>query len=287
MIGIICDSGTDVPRDFFKNENIIEVPLNVKIKDESFQDWKTINPEQVLNYMESNFPKTSTPSYNTIKEAFLSLYNNGHKKIIGITISRALSGTNNLFSLVSNELMEEKEDLKVEIIDSVNISIGSGNLIIKTLNLINEGLPFKEIVSEIKNSINKSKVFFVIPTLKFLRAGGRIGNVAGVVGELLSIKPIITVGEDGKYKSVSKPRNMNKAIDKILSLFKDFVYGEKIDFCSIGICSKDDKSLSFVNKIKEYIRKEFSIKDIYDYQAAPSMIAHTGPGLIGLSVLIK
>ena len=42
MIGIICDSGTDVPRDFFKNENIIEVPLNVKIKDESFQDWKTV-----------------------------------------------------------------------------------------------------------------------------------------------------------------------------------------------------------------------------------------------------
>jgi len=287
MIGIICDSGTDVPRDFFENDNILEIPLNVQINNVNYQDWKSINPEQVLEFMKNNFPKTSTPSYKTIKDSFLELYKKGYKKILGITISSALSGTNNLFSLVSRELMEEYDDLQVEIIDSINISTGSGNLVIKASKLIEKGFSFDQIVSEIKKSINKSKVFFVIPTLKFLRAGGRIGNVAGVVGELLSIKPIITVGEDGKYKSIAKPRSMSKAIDKILNLFKDFVMGETIDFCSIGICSKDDKSISFVNKIKNYLLEEFSIKDIYNYQPAPSMISHTGPGLIGLSVLIK
>lgn len=162
MIGIISDTTSDVPSSILNTEFLEVISAKVILNEKEYRDGKEIQNKQVIKFMdEGGFPKTSLPSYSDISEAFKRLISKGYKKIISINVSSKLSGTYNMFTNVKKDLQKEFKDIKIELIDSKSVSLGSGLLVKKALNLIEKNTQFEEIVKEIKNSIgNKINIIY-------------------------------------------------------------------------------------------------------------------------------
>jgi DegV family protein with EDD domain len=286
VIGIICDSGTDLPDEILKDERVKMVPLKVILRDKVYKDRFEISEEEVLEFMKHDFPKSSLPTSDEVKTALKEMINDGYDEIVGVNISSGLSGTHNSFKMAATALLKENPNVKIEIVDSLNISMGAGFLVYKALKLIDEGKSFEEIVNDVKDSIKKSKLFYTIPTLKFLKAGGRIGRVSATMGEILSLKPVISVDENGIYYTVAKARGMKRAIDKMLVDAKTFANGKKVLALSIYRSGNNPKTLEFTKYIEEEL-KFLNAPVIFKKSTTPVLLVHVGDGLIGVGLLTE
>ncbi|PWJ93225.1 DegV family protein with EDD domain [Oceanotoga teriensis] len=288
MIGIISDTTSDVPSSILNTEFLEVISAKVILNEKEYRDGKEIQNEQVIKFMdEGGFPKTSLPSYSDISEAFKRLISKGYKKIISINVFSKLSGTYNMFTNVKKDLQKEFKDIKIELIDSKSVSLGSGLLVKKALNLIEKNTQFEEIVKEIKNSIgNKINIMYTIPTLKYLKAGGRIGKVSATIGEFLNIKPIISVNNEGIYYTVSKERGLKRAQTTMVDKMIEWLDGNIPQELYIGRTDDTETTMSTIEKIKQkLINKGIEIEKIKTEQINPSLLSHTGKGLIGITIL--
>lgn len=201
-IAVLVDTCCDVPQTFVEQYHMYVIPLKVVYKDAEYLDGVDITPEQVYQGLEREVPKTSLPSGERITEIFDQIRADGFQKVIAITLSSGLSGTNNMIHLIADQL----EDMEVFIMDTKNISIGGGFHAIQAARYIEDGLSFDEIKAKLMRGIDQCKVFFVVKTLEYLQKGGRIGLVASLFGNALNLKPIISCNDEGIYYTVAKVR---------------------------------------------------------------------------------
>ena len=286
MIGLVVDSGCDLPGKYAEKEFVEVVPLKIILDGKEYKDNEGLSTEALLSYMENALPKTSLPSFDDVNSCFESLYERGYKEIIVVNISSGLSGTHNFFRVVADEFMKKHDDAKVELIDTKNISIGAGFIAIKGINMIEKGAKFDDIVKALKASVKKSKVFFCVPTLKYLKAGGRIGKVSATIGDILNLKPVITVNEDGIYHSIAKARGMQRAIKELYKKLKEFVNASEVELAAIYTSDSSEETKKHV----AFLNKSFSadgIKDIIYGSVTQSLVCHTGVGLVGIGALLK
>ncbi|WP_036226363.1 DegV family protein [Mesoaciditoga lauensis] len=286
MIGIICDSGTDLPDEILEDKRVKMVPLKVILGDKIYKDRFEISEEEVLEFMKQGFPKSSLPNVDEVKNALMEMVKDGYNEIIGVNISSGLSGTHNVFKMASSDFLKEFSDIKIEIVDSLNISMGAGFLVYKALQLIDSGASFEEVVRGVKDSIKKSKLLYTIPTLKFLKAGGRIGKVSATMGEILNLKPVISVDDEGVYYTVAKARGMKKAVDKMTAALVRFAEGRKVLALSIYRSGNDPKTLELVKTVEESL-KPLNAPVIFEKSTTPVLLVHVGDGLIGAGVLTE
>src|SRR5699024_10365120 len=187
-IAILTDSGSDVPQEIIDEYNIKVIPLKIIFTDGEYIDKETITPDEVYVKMKNEIPKTSLPDGEVIKGMLDEIKDEGYEKVLAITISGGLSGTNNMVRVVADQY----KDLDVFVIDTKNIGIGSGLNVIEAAKEISKGTEWSLLKEKLQAGIEKAKVFFHVPTLEYLQKGGRIGLVTSVVGSLMNLKPIIT-----------------------------------------------------------------------------------------------
>ncbi|HPX96583.1 MAG TPA: DegV family protein, partial [Thermotogota bacterium] len=229
--------------------------------------------------------KTSLPALEEVKSAFYRLIDRGYDEIVGMNISSNLSGTHNVFKLAAKEILTERPNLKIRLFDSLSISIGTGLLILKTLQFVTDGLSFEEVGEKVAGMIpKKSKVMFIIPTLKHLKEGGRIGKVSATIGELLKIKPVICVGDDGIYYTLAKAQGMKNAVRKIIEEFQRDFASEKVETAAL-YHSGDPQGISDLLSSVVDVLKRSKVPYI-EGQIAPSLVVHTGEHLVGLAYLM-
>ena len=285
MTGIVCDTGTDVPNEVKNKEYVQVVKLKVLLGDEVIKDREEGNTEKIIEFMKTGFPKTSLPSFHEVKEKFQNLIDQGINDIIALNLSSELSGTHNVFRLVAEDLLKENDSLRIEVMDTLSVSIGSGVLIAKASEMIDDGVAYETIVDKLNQYIpGSSKVFFTIPTLKYLKEGGRIGKVSGTIAEVLNLKPIISVGDDGIYYTAAKARGLKKAYKKVIELATETIKSGNVRMAGIGWTGSDKRTLNKVDEIIETL-KGFGIKKIFADHISASLLVNTGIGLIGISTL--
>ncbi|SFH67274.1 DegV family protein [Pisciglobus halotolerans] len=280
-IAFLVDSGSDVPEEVIKKYNMHVIPLKIIFKDQEYIDKVDISAQGVYDRLDEEIPKTSLPDGETIKNMLLKIKEEGYDKVIAVTISSGLSGTNNMVRLMS----EEVEDLDVFVLDTKNIGIGSGFLAIRAASYIEKGFNWEEIQEKLKKSVEKTKVFFHVPTLEYLHKGGRIGLVSSVVGNMLNLKPVISCNEDGIYHTVAKVRGNKKSIQKTIDLAVAFA-GEAKKY-DIALAYGGNEAEKSMKSIREAIQDRLpKIQHIYEGPISPALGVHTGPGLIGIGVSI-
>ncbi len=275
-IALVTDSTSDLSADILNDLSIKFLPLKIIYKEGQFLDRVNINPKDVYRRFMEEIPSTSMPGPGEIKDKFMELKEKGYTHILAIHISTGLSSTANISKMVSKEM----DDITVEVIDSKLLSMGLGRLVLYAKNLIDEDLDFKEIVEKTKEKIDDIDLNFVVKTLKYLKAGGRIGKVRGTIGQLLNIKPIISINEDGEYYTVDKSRSRKSSINKLYDIAKKKIMKGK---CYVDVMHADaqEEAEGLLNRIKELKNvKEISLGEI-----SPAMVVHAGPGLIGVCVI--
>ncbi|HPH09582.1 MAG TPA: DegV family protein [Thermotogota bacterium] len=285
MIGIICDTGSDITERVRSDDRVEVVPLKVILDEREHNDSENGLSEKVIAYQKDYQAKTSLPALEEVKSAFYRLIDRGYDEIVGMNISSNLSGTHNVFKLAAKEILTERPNLKIRLFDSLSISIGTGLLILKTLQFITDGLSFEEVGEKVAGMIpKKSKVMFIIPTLKHLKEGGRIGKVSATIGELLKIKPVICVGDDGIYYTLAKAQGMKNAVRKIIEEFQRDFASEKVETAAL-YHSGDPQGISDLLSSVVDVLKRSKVPYI-EGQIAPSLVVHTGEHLVGLAFLM-
>ena len=181
----------------------------------------------------------------------------------------------NAFMLAKDQV----ENVKVEVFDSKNISIGTGFFAIFARKLIDEGFSLESIMETMKSKIKDSVPVITLDTLKYLSLGGRIGKITGIVGNLLNLKLIISCNEDGEYYTVEKNRGTMKNINHAIEIVKKELSGIK-DYYLV-LLNGDNKSSMEIAKesMKDLIE---GAKFYYEGQIVPTLSIHTGPGLFGI-----
>lgn len=276
-IALITDTTADLPEEVIKKYDIKVMPFRIIYKDREYKDRVEITPEQVYEELPNEVPTSSLPSMKDMEEVFAQLEKEGYTHVIAIVLSTGLSGILNAVKLVS----ENHENMITYVCDSKSISLGEGIIVEECGKMIEEGKNFEEIVNKIPSLVKRSHVFFVVKTLEYLKKGGRIGKVAGTIGQLLNIKPIIGIGEDGKYFTYDKVRGRKQSLSKLCNIFKEITQGKKCDLYVMH--GNDYKDAQGVYK---EISKLDSVKSIqFGGQISPVAGVHTGPGLVGLAFI--
>lgn len=276
-IAIVTDSTSDLKKEDLDKYGIKSLPLKVIYKDRQYHDRVDITPSEVYESMKDEIPTTSMPSPQEIEDLYTELKEDGYTHIISIHISKGLSATYSNCKMVAKEM----EDIEIEVIDSKMLSMGLGRLVLYAKDLVAaEEFSFNEIVEKVETQRDKIEIFFVVETLKYLKKGGRIGKVSGTIGELLNVKPIISIDDDGVYYTFTKVRGRSQSIKKLSSIVKDRLKDGKEYYLDIMNAAAADEAKELKDKFKDIP----SIKEIFLGEISPVMVVHAGPGLLGLTI---
>lgn len=274
-IALITDSACDLDLNTLRENNINLLPLRIIYSNGDYRDRIDISPQEVYDNLEKEVPKTSLPSAQETEEVLNKLEQEGYTHVICISISSGLSGSFNAIRLA----LEDHPKLTSFVYDSKILAYPQGEIVLEVAKLIKEGKSYEEIIKKIPEIRKRVIGYFTINTLEYLKRGGRIGRLAGTVGELLNLKPIITTDEDGVYYNVAKVRGRKQSLSKMTELLKGYLAKNK---CEIAILHAgcEDEAIKYMNSLKDLT----NIVSIKIAEISPALGIHGGPGLIGFSV---
>ncbi len=274
-IAIVTDSTSDLRKDELNKYGIHSIPLKVIYKDRQYHDRVDITPSEVYGNMEREVPTTSMPSPQEIDDVYSQLRDEGYTHIISVHISAGLSATYGNCRMVADQI----EGIEVEVIDSQMLSKGLGRLALYAADLVSaEQYSFNEIVKKVEAKKDKIETLFVVETLKFLKKGGRIGKVSGTIAELLNIKPIISIDEDGEYYTYDKIRGRSRSLKKMFEIMKSKIKEKKRYIVDVVHAAAEEEA----EKLRDKFNELPTIEETFLGEISPVMVVHTGPGLIGL-----
>ncbi|MBE9389959.1 DegV family protein [Vagococcus salmoninarum] len=279
-IALLVDSGMDLPTEIIAKEGVYVIPLNIIYKDHVYIDKVTITSKEIYDRLETEVPSTSLPDGQAIHDILEQIIADGYTQLIVGTISSGLSGTNNMLNL----MVKDFPQLESFVLDTKSIGIGGGVQGYYAKRLIDEGLTFAEITKKLTAHVSDSRVFFSIPTLEYLKKGGRIGLVSSILGTALNLNPVISCNTDGIYHTVSKARGRKRSIEKMLSAVEEFIGNHPAYDIGVayGNCIDEARELA------EVVKQRFpNCQKLFFDEVSPALGIHTGPGVIGMGVQLR
>ncbi len=272
-IAIMTDSTSDIPQHIIEQYNIQIVPLRILFGHEEYKDRLEISPDEVYARLPTEVPTTSLPAPGDVLAIFERLKAEGFTHVIAIHISSGLSGT---AQMISN-LADQVQGLVIRVIDSKNISMGLGYTVIEAARKLAQNANFEAVCNHAQTMLNRMKVFFVLETLEYLQRGGRIGRVAGTLGQILRIKPIITVNADGVYETYARVRGRRQSLDRLFETAKEHLAKP---MHNLAVChgAAKEEAQDLIKRIKEL----GNLSELLTSHVSPVIGVHTGPGTLGL-----
>jgi DegV family protein with EDD domain len=270
---IVLDSTADFPDAPARFPNWRIVPLYVLFGDESFRDYVDLHPAEFYERLRKTtvMPTTSQPTPGDFAAAYAEL--SSYERIYSLHLSAKFSGTWESANLGSTELGE-----RVCVVDTRTASLGIALLALGVQRLLEAGTSDEEIEATVAQFQEGIGLLFTVDTLEFLARGGRIGRAQAWAGELLQVKPILTIA-DGEILPVKRVRGNRKAILEFQRRFE----AETVDSPSlrVGIAHADaPERLDALRAMVEDVRPDAEI-DVAG-MLGPVVGAHAGPGTVGL-----
>ncbi len=278
MIKILADSGSDIVAEEAKKLGITVIPMQIRIGNEEFLDGVTLSHRQFFEKLiETNeFPQTSQINEFRFGEELNKLTADGSEVVV-ITISSKLSGT---YSCAVKAAAKYKG--KVHVVDSLNACIGERLLIQYAMRLVAKGgMSAAQIAAELNDKKGKIELLAMLDTLKFLRKGGRISSVTAIAGEVLSVKPVISIVE-GEVKLVGKAMGSKKGNNLLTQLIEKC---GGIDFTMPYALAYSGLSDSLLKKYMYDSERLWKGKadNLPIYMIGSTIGTHVGPGAIAVA----
>lgn len=286
---IVSDSSCDLPDELIKENNIKVVPFYVSLDGNDYLKERVNLQvrdfyEKMVN--ESNLnPKTTLPSVADYEDVFEEQIKAGNS-IICVCITSKFSGSYNSASVAKENCLEKYPNAKITVIDSMVNTGVQGLLVLEIARMKRDGKTYDEAI-KLANAMRKTgRIFFTVGNLEYLRKGGRIGKLVGIVGATLKIKPIIVL-RDGEIFSAgisfTRKKSFLKATDAALNYFKEnkenpddyqFITGYGYDI---------EEGKLYNEKLKEILKRE----DVLLIQIGATIGVHTGPYPLGVGFIKK
>ncbi len=274
---ITVDSGCDVSMSVCKEKNIAPILLEYTIDEKVFID--NMDPEQYHEFYEGmrngSVPKTSQINSETFLKTWNELLDKENLPIIAFTMSSGISGTNSNAVRAAQNIMEERPEAKVHVVDAKTASVGEAMLAFKACEMRDEGKSFDECVAWVEKNKDNINTFFTTDTMKYLYRSGRISKTKMVIGNALNINPILKVSLEGKLTVAGKARGKKQTFDKIIEEIKNVVINPEEQTLFVSHADVLEEAKEFA----EAIMKEIKFKDVMYTLIGPSIGTHCGPGV--------
>ena len=274
-VRIVTDSTCDLPRALVEAHGITVVPLTVFFGDDALLDGVDISAEEFYERLTSSpeLPRTSQPSAELFRAAYEELGANGDE-IVSIHISSKLSGTLNAASVAREEVAHS---VHIDIIDSYNVSLGLGLVVIEAARSAQAGGTLEEVVATARRVMDRVTVHVSLDTLEYLQRGGRIGRARSFLGSILSVKPILHV-EDGEVAPFERVRTHTKATARIFEIASGQGRAKEMFVASGG-------NEAEARALLERLRAVLPHTDLLLGTLGPAVGVYTGPGALGIAAL--
>jgi DegV family protein with EDD domain len=271
-LAVITDSAANLTQETLKKyPNLYVIPLMIVIDGKNHRDQIDVTAQQIYNDIDTKDITTSLPSMEDLSALLEDLKKKGYTDCLVINLSSGLSGTFNAFRLA----FEDVKGINITHYDSKTLGGGLGYIVEYAMELIAAETPLKEILPKLeKLRFEDSLAIYTINTLKYLKKGGRIGKVAGTVGDLLHLKPVITVNDQGVYITLSKAVGLQRSL---LSMKDIMVKKFANDLIDLTIHYGDDRDKAQV--LGERLKNELNVRKLTLSPLTPVLGIHTGPSM--------
>lgn len=278
-VRIVTDSTADIPREQADALGITVVPLTVFFGDEAYLDGVDLDSEGFYKKLQTSkeLPRTSQPSPAAFQQAYTRLIDEGADAILSIHLSAKLSGTYQSACTARDTLPEPVKKIPIEIVDSQSISIGMSPAIILAAQEAREGVGLEEIKAHVLDKLARTRVLGVLDTLEYVRRGGRIGAARALVGNMLSVKPIISL-KDGEVVPVEQPRTRSKAYARVAQLLAEAGPVEQVSLAE----SDDEVGQQLAQAVRAVYAGELAI-----YRLGAVLGTHAGPGTAAIAYVSR
>ena len=277
VVRILTDSTCDIPLETARALGITIVPLIVFFGEQAYLDGIELDNAAFYSKLRTSkqSPRSSQPPPAAFQEAYTRLINEGADGILSVHLSSKLSGTYQSARTGRDALPDDMKKIPIEIVDSQIVSLGMGVPIMHAAEEAPQGASLAELKTRLLDRIARTKVFFVLDTLEYLKRGGRIGGAGALLGNMLSVKPLLTF-KNGEIVALERPRTRSKAFARIAQLVNEMGEVEEMDI----IESDDEVGQQLIQSLKSVYSGE-----IPAYKLGAVLGAYAGPGVAGVMVI--
>ena len=278
-IKITCDSTCDLTQELYAKYDVEVIALSVALGEELHRDGVDISASDLFTYVKNsgNLPKTSAVSMGEYMDVF-GKYTAEGKTVIHINLSSNLSASH------QNAVLAAQELDNVYVVDSRNLSTGSGHLVIAAAEMAAQGMDAEAIVAQLKDMAQRVDASFVLQTLEYLQKGGRCSSVAALGARALQLRPEIRVADGGMGVGKKYRGSMEKSV-------LDYVRGrlegrDDIDTRRIFVTHSPMDS-DVAAKAIALVRELHPFEEVIETNAGCTICSHCGPNCLGLLFLKK
>lgn len=275
-VRIITDSGCDIAG--ADNPQLDVLPLSITFGSTVYADGVDLSHEHFYELLieGDELPKTGQVNPYAFAQAIERAQQDGFEPLI-ITLSSKLSGTYQSACMAASEA-----SCSVRVVDSGQVTVSERILVEYALGLAKEGLGAEEIAARVEAVRERVVVIGLLDTLEYLRRGGRISAAAGAFGEMLSIKPVITI-ENGEVKMLGRARGSKNGRNLLNQQIKA---SRGIDFSmplALGYAGLSDALLQKYIRDSRALWEEYPGDELPVYTVGATIGTHVGPGAIALA----
>ena len=273
---LITDSTCDLPNEYLEKYEVQVVPLTIVWGKEQFQDGVNLSADEFYSRLETDpvIPTTSQPTPQEMIQAFEKVKQKGAEEILILTISSAMSGT-----FASAKKAAETFDIPVRVGDSKSNSMSLGWQVLAAARARENGADGEAMLKAAEQARSSMAYMISLDTLDYLHKGGRIGGASHFVGNLLNLKPQITVNHiTGEVEGGRRSRTRKRAL---LDLYEDFFSQVDINK-KLHIAVLHNAAPEEAAKLMDQIQEEYHPEELIISIVSPVLGVHTGPRAVAI-----
>ncbi len=274
-VGIVTDSTCDLPAEIISRYGIHVVPLYINVGKHGYLDGIDLPREEFYGRLPTfpEHPTTAVPSITRFRAAYNALADEGANEVLSIHVSAALSGVVDIARVAA----QETTSAQVTVIDSQQLSLGTGFLVEAAAKMAATGSSVAEIQIALGAQIQRTHVFAVLDTLEYLKRSGRMNKYLADFASLLQIKPILTMykGKPGTERVRTRERAMKRLVE-LLEAIKPL---QRIAIVHTHA------PLDRITQLRLMATTLLPQGDILTADITPVIGVHIGPGAIGFAAI--
>ena len=278
-IAVVTDTDASLPANMVDRYGIYLVPINIHFGDETFETGVNIDDRVLFQRVdrEGKLPTTSAPAPGKFAEVFEAALSGGADQVVCFCVSGVISATHNA-ALVARDLFP---DGKIEVVDTLSLSMGQGFMALAAAQTAAGGASMKEVLAAAQSVKDRVFLYAALATLKYLAMSGRVGALAAGMGNLLNVKPILTI-RDEKLDLLERARTRKKAWARLVELSRVALAGRAIEKLAIIHSAAPEAGEQFGALACQELGYP---GELILTEVTPGLSVHTGAGLVGLVVL--
>jgi DegV family protein with EDD domain len=274
-VRVVTDSLSDITSDVAKQFNITVVPLTVLFGRDAYLDRVTITTDEFYKRLIEGpvWPTTTQPTPAAFAEVYSKLADETDEVLV-VTLSSKMSGT---YQSAMGAKPMVKKKCQIEVIDSGKVAMGLGLVVLATAKAAKKGARLKELAEYVRGATQRSHFVAYFDTLKYLAKGGRIGKAQGLLGSLLSVKPILTT-RDGEMAPLTRVRSLGAGMDYLYNFASGF--RGKIEEMAVEHTTTVDEADKLVERLADVLPAD----KIRRSTVSPVLGTYGGPGAVAVTV---